>query len=520
MASSGLLWLLAAVWECLWGAMQQIMASLTLKLSALSVAASPAPQQSDEASMQDATLASLPIEILSLVHSRLLRADPSLRNCLALEATCKHLRSTLHSSTRFVAVSVEGVKLATTQEPGSFWSWIAAHGRRTDRLLFRKLELRHSTPSLCSQAGVLQAGAVAVSTVLIETLEPLRGLLNLASLVCHPSGARDGVSLAPLAGLPALSHIELGASTETTTSLAPLCSLAALSSLSTCSLVSNLDDLSSLSALKALTMCGFPRVTSAAPLSCLTSLEGLALVGFPSLDNVAPLHALSRLQRLTLVIMSTRSFSLQPLCQLTSLRTLSLLGSRSPHGMAEYDLQPLSALSRSLRVLCLQSCVLRNLPSIGSPGMALRSLTLVGCKHQPPGLQLASLVCQLCPLTRLEISDTTAADLEAVGQQLTCLQGLSVRPADNVTSLAALAPLTRLSFLSLDSCSHLSSIDPLAALTGLQSLQLRSCPQLTSLSTLTALQSLQQLRLKGCPQLAASLPASLQRLVIDAGQDV
>jgi hypothetical protein len=382
--------------------------------------------------MQDTTLATLPIQILALIHSRLLRADPSLRSCLALEATCKDLRNTLHSTTRFEEISVKGVNLATTQEPSSFWSWIAAHGRRTDRLQLQNLELYHSAPRLCTKAGVLQARVVAVSAAAIsDTLEPLRGLLNLAAVESRcPPAALGSVSLEPLAGLPALERIRLNVATATTTSLAPLCIMPALSSLSLSmynTMVPRLDDLRGLSKLKQLYMYGFPCLfsTSVAPLSFLTSLVSLVLVGFPSLDNVAPLHALSRVQRVTLLIMSSRSISLQPLCELTTLTTLHLLG-RSPHIT---DLQPLSALSRSLRVLSLQNCVLQNLLSIGSPGMALRSLTLLGCEQKPPGFQLASLVCRLCPLTHLDVSTTTAADLEAVGQ-LMCLQRLTIQDAN------------------------------------------------------------------------------------------
>jgi hypothetical protein len=134
-----------------------------------------------EGSSQDIDLASLPPEILAIIHSRLLQTDPSLRSCLALEATCKHLRSTLHSNTRYKAVSVKVGNLATAQV-SSFWSWIAAHGRRTDRLLLRNIDLRNSTPALCSQAGLLQAKAVVVTAAVIYTLEPLRGLLNLAAV--------------------------------------------------------------------------------------------------------------------------------------------------------------------------------------------------------------------------------------------------------------------------------------------------------------------------------------------------
>jgi hypothetical protein len=151
------------------------------ELSALSLApAGPslaAAGDSHEDSMQDATLASLPIEILSLVHSRLLRADPSLRSCLALEATRKHLRSTLRSNTRYKAVVVN-----TAVQGGSFWAWIAAHGWRVDRLVFQDWELHHSTPQLCIQAGVLQAEAVTIQAAVIDTLDPVCGLLNLAAV--------------------------------------------------------------------------------------------------------------------------------------------------------------------------------------------------------------------------------------------------------------------------------------------------------------------------------------------------
>jgi hypothetical protein len=183
--------------------------------------------------MQDADLDRLPAEILSIIHSRVLQADPALRSCLALEATCKHLRSTLLSNTRFERVSVKAGQLATPQGSDSFWRWIAAHGRRTDLLRLHNLELHHSTPRLCSHPGVLQARVVAVSAVLIDTLEPLRGLLNLAvveysSALNHPDG---GVSLEPLADLPALEHVDLGDATSTITCLALLRRMAALTSL-------------------------------------------------------------------------------------------------------------------------------------------------------------------------------------------------------------------------------------------------------------------------------------------------
>jgi hypothetical protein len=41
----------------------------------------------------------------------------------------------------------------------------------------------------------------------------------------------------------------------------------------------------------------------------------------------------------------------------------------------------------------------------------------------------------------LSVSDTTAADLDSVGQHLTCLQSLPLQQAEHVTLLAAPTPL-------------------------------------------------------------------------------
>jgi hypothetical protein len=472
--------------------------------------------------MQDGDLASLPIEILALIHSCVLRADRTLRSCLALEATCKHLRGLLHSNTRFETVFVNAESQAPTQG-SSFWSWIAAHGRRTDSLLLEHLELRHSTPTLCSNAGVLQAGAVVVSAAVVDTLEPLRGLLNLIAVDYEgpnsDDDAADDVSLEPLAGLAALEHLHLSNVVGGTTTLAPLRSMSALTDLTIHNYaVPRLDDLSSLSKLRALHLLGFGDVTSVAPLSCLTSLTHVVLVGFASLDDVQPLHALSTLQQLTLGIRSPGPISLEPLRKLSSLVTLVLKGF-GHHNMTDYDLQPLSALSSTLKVLVLHQCVLQNVLSIRSLGPTLRGLTLMECEYQP-GFQLAPLFTPLACLYSLSMSGTTAADLDAIGQRLTGLVKLNLAHTEAVTSLAALAPLTRLRSLSLQSCTHVSSIEPLTTLTQLQSLCMLSCLQLTDPSPLTALQSLRQLRLEGCPQLAASLPTSLHPLLLAPGQGV
>jgi internalin A len=468
--------------------------------------------------MLDSTLASLPAEILVLVHSWLLQVDPTLCSCLSLEATCKHLRSVLLSDTRFEEVSVDARHLAATAGSDSFWSWIAAHGRRTDVLQLQHLELRDSTPQLCSHPGVLQARAVAVSAAVFDTLEPLRGLLNLAAAEYEDFDV-GALGLEPLLDLPALEHLDLGTMTAWTTTLAPLCNVATLTSLNLDNYeAAQLDDLRSLSKLQKLALAGFHHVTSVAPLSCLTALTHLAIMQFPSLDSLVALHALSRLQYLALSIARSGPISLEPLRQLPSLTTVILNGDSDDNSMTGYDLRPLSGLSRTLEALCMNQCVLGHLPAIRSLGTTLRSLIIRDCEY-PPGVQLASLLTPLSHLTFLGISDTTAADLDAVGQHLKWLQKLAVKHANTVTSLAALAPLTHLHTISLESCSHISSIDPLTALTGLQSLHLHACPNLTSLSALTALHSLRQLRLQGCPQLAASLPTSLQPLLSDAGQD-
>jgi hypothetical protein len=469
--------------------------------------------------MHEAYFARLPTEIVVLVHSCVLQADPTLRSCLALEATCKHLRSLLYSNTRFGKVHVQSRNLATAQGD-SFWSWIAAHGRRTDCLQLHNLGLRHSTPQLCSQAGVLQAEAVAVSAAVVDTLEPLRGLLNLASLENRspPTDAQGDVSMEPLAGLPALEHVELREVASNATSLAPLGSMAALTCLHLRNYdIPQVDALRGLSQLRSISLAGFYHAACLAPLSCLTCLTSVMLMGFPLLDNVTPLHALSSLVQLTMCFRSRGSISLEPLRYLPSLSVLMLKGD-GPGCMTDYDLQPLSALARTLRLLILNLCVLRNVPSLGSLGTMLRSLTLVDCDCQP-GFQLASLLTQLPLLVLLSISDVTAADLDCIGQRLRLLQELGLKRAADVTSLAALAPLTHLRSITLDSCSHISSIHPLTALTRLETVHLLSCPQLASLHPLTALPSLRQLRVEGCPLLDASPPTGLQPLLVAAGQD-
>jgi Leucine-rich repeat (LRR) protein len=470
--------------------------------------------------MQDTTLASLPTEILGLIHSRLFETDSTLRSCLALEATCKHLRSTLHSNTRYKEVRVNAGNLAAAQG-ASLFQWMESCGRRTDRLLLQNLELRHSTPALGSQAGVLQVGEVAVSATAVDTLEPLRGLLNLTSvagvakLYTFIGGSDAAVSLEPLAGLPALEHVDLSDLIWRITNLAPLRSTPTLSSLDLRSYphadeVSQLDNLSSLTKLRKLELAGFNEVASLAPLSCLTSASEMSLWGFKSLDNVEPLRALSMLQSLDLALCGP--ISLQPLSQMSSMTALKLHGLCGGPLDAEYDLQPLSALSRTLSVLELRDFLLRSLPSIGSLGTTLRSLSVIDCKQQPPGVQLASLFSRLSRLTYLSVCGVgTPVDLDSVGQQLRCLQALRLLSTPYVTSLAALSSLTSLTSIGLAWCHNIDSIDPLAALTNLQSLHLSYCPLLTSLSPLTALQSLQQVRLMGYPQkVAASLSTSLQ----------
>jgi hypothetical protein len=497
------------------------LAGLHHKLACISsvLSALPPVASGSQGSMQDAALGRLPAEILPIIHSRLLQADPSLRSCLALEATCKHLRSTLHSIARFAQVSVKAGQLGD-----SFSGWIAANGGRTDNLLLRNVGLRHSTPKLCDLAGVSQARAVAVSAAVIDTLEPLRGLRNLAAVVYEGAAVDahhvDSVSLEPLAGLPALEEVNLNRITAATSSFASLRSMAALTTLNTRNYEApQLDDLSSLSKLRQLELAGFGNVTSLAPLSCLTSVTRMALVLFSSLESLLPLHTLTRLQSLALAL-STGSIGLEPLRHLTSMTALQLSGSKAANAMTDYDLRPLSQLSRTLQHLTLNECVLQNLQSIGSLGATLVQLSLVGCEQQPPGLQLASLLPQLPRLVLLIISDATAADVDAIGQHLKWLHMLHLKRDDDVTSLAALAPLTRLCSITLKSCSHISSIDPLTALTRLERLHLRSCPQLTSLSPVTALQSLRRLRLEGCPQLVTSLPTSLRPLLVAAGPHV
>jgi Leucine-rich repeat (LRR) protein len=189
-----------------------------------------------------------------------------------------------------------------------------------------------------------------------------------------------------------------------------------------------------------------------APVSCLTSVTNeMVLEGFRKLESVAPLCALSRLQFLDMSL--SRTVSLQPLAQLPSLTTLKLYG-------GTVDLQPLSALSRTLHVLAVHAHLPQSRLSIGAQGMTLRSLCLMmGPWDQRPSWdQLGPRFSLLSRLTSLGISCATTSDLSAIGQQLQRLQVLRLStepPAESllrVTSLAALTLVTRLSSLHLLSC--------------------------------------------------------------------
>jgi hypothetical protein len=342
---------------------------LPLAMSALSVAPAEPLLAAAAAGCCTAntTLDSLPVEILALIHGCVLQSDPTLRSCFALEATCTHLQRVFRSSTRFPQVLV----LPTAQNCRSFWKWIAVHGWRTDLLLLQNLELRRSTPKLRSLAGVLQASAVHVQAAAIDTLEPLRELVNLAAVeYCGPRLDGSAVRLEPLAGLPVLEHVVLQSATSDTQSLAALSRMSgALTRLSLHSdFATNLDHLQSFRKLKELQLRGWYGVATLAPLSCLISLTRLELYEFCWVQNLVPLAALSRLQHLEVAVATDRSFSIEPLCQLPLLTQLNLLGSR--HVKPGYNLQPLS------------SSVLAK---------TLRSFSVVGCQIQP-GFQLAPMV--------------------------------------------------------------------------------------------------------------------------------
>jgi hypothetical protein len=241
----------------------------------------------------------------------------NLRNALALEATSKQLRSLLHSNARFTEVVVADSQHTVSSPGSSFWLWIAAHGCRTGRLVLRDLELRHSTPLLSAQPGVLQASSVVASAAVVATLEPLSGLVNLAEVVVQDaapdaadpadaagaasagtdaSASASAVSLEPLAGLPALESIELRWPALRTQGYAPLCRVTGLKRLD---ITSHLEDASALEGLSGLSthltsaiLSGFPAATSLAPLSTLTALQAMTLDGFPSVASLAALtHA-------------------------------------------------------------------------------------------------------------------------------------------------------------------------------------------------------------------------------------
>jgi hypothetical protein len=409
-------------------------------------------------------LSSMPIPVLDKLHGLVLEAG-GLSSALALEATCKELRSVLHANTRF-----RGEVAVEEPDPG-FGRWIKHHGHRVDHLHLIQWHLANDDLGLLHYVdGISQAGQVAITVDEAWSLEPLASLPNITHVYCDVLVGTKGmrkttISLSPLRALPRLESLSLcsmddGISEFTSYdvgSLEPVSSLVALTHLELASMysTSSLCPLTSLGAsLASAKLSHFPSVQTLGPIASLTSLTSLVLRDFTSLrGGLEALSSLGRLLDLELagLFSSDSSLSLQPLGGLPSLHSLII---DCCDGLGTICLQPLSNLKATLRTLRVIDTGLNAAGfTAGGPISALTALTALELNKCLP-----SACCQLGFLT-----------------PLTNMVKLSIADGRSVTSLEPLSTLGSLTELSLKAFNHVTTLEPLRGLSTLQIIRLDSC---------------------------------------------
>ncbi len=328
----------------------------------------------------------------------------------------------------------------------------------------------------------------------------------------------SGTSLAPLAGLSSLKHLDLS-SCEEFTDLRPLANLTALETLdlAACRLISDLRPIAGLSGLVNLDLSECDQIDDLTPIESLAALETLGLNWCYQITDLRPLERLTAVRSLSLLgcyqIQDLRSLekltALEDLmlvkCDLINIKSLSELGKLTCLDLSEcnnvFDLEPLAGLitltSLNLRC-CEQVSDLHALSGL----VAIESLDLFCCEQvadlQPlSGLtSLRSLNLHCCQQVQ---------DLQAL-KNLTSLASLDLTACEQVTDLSPLANLASLASLDLTQCKQVKDLQPLAGLTELTTLSLAWCTQFPDLRPLAHLKHLTDLSLTGCQQVADLSP--------------
>jgi hypothetical protein len=471
------------------------------------------------------SLSSLPTPVLCIIHQLVFQAG-GLRSALSLEAASKELCTLLRANTHLPGSEVTLARWpATDRWIAAFWTFVAAHGHRLDRV---KLEEGPCWPSASSrlpplsvQKGVSSARSVTVlECSSVSTLVVLAGLPNLHHLSCSIT-AESSRALHALEGLTTLQSLTVGGRQST----------------------SSLQSLPRLTGLTRLELCHLPRLTALERHPChAANLQALTLDGLSAVTTLAPISSLTRLTSLTL-----RNFSnwntveglngLAPLGCLQSLQHLSMEKLRATHG--SYDLSPLTSL-RSLHTLLVTSCSINNLWPIAPLGCTLQELHLTPGGHDIhevaaigalPSLRVLWLhwtggnltnMGALSPLTNLEALHIGAygqlSILETSSDLTASLQRMQYDYAHGISSLAPLSVLSSLHTLSLQYLGRVSDLGPIGHLPALRQLRLHAGQGVCSLQPLGSLGCLTGLSLSCLPDVSSLQPlsqlSSLQRLCL------
>ncbi|XP_055834480.1 putative disease resistance RPP13-like protein 1 [Solanum dulcamara] len=215
-----------------------------------------------------------------------------------------------------------------------------------------------------------------------------------------------------------------------------------------------------------------------------------------------------------LTIDNLKTFSIQVLKSLTSLKYLCIANLPHLTSLQSHQSLPESALPSSLSQLTISYCP--NLQSLFESALpsSLSQLFIRNC----PNLQ--SLFKSALPSSLSQLTIENCPNLQSLSESAlpSSLSKLTIVNCPNLQSLSELALPSSLSQLTIVNCPNLQSLLESAQPSSLSQLTIENCPNLQSLSESALPSSLSQLTIENCPNLQSlsesALPSSLSQLTI------
>ena len=384
-----------------------------------------------------------PLQEAASEHPRTIRVDPRLRDQLeTLEATSPFKVTIVMNGRHVVSAGMP------PESPGELGGWVNIVGRTISPSLVSRTE----TERLLYPVWRHEKGSVLDFEwrSYRVTLSVGKGPRRLVGIVATTP---EGLAALGYAIAEGVSPLIIWADAESLDSLPPL-PAGRDYTLVVLGMGVPLDSLSSVRNLSGLHAQYSSTTTSSLyPLRRLTSLKSLTLVGSPELTSLARLGEMAELASLC-VSLSPDIDDLRPLARLTRLRTLQLA---CPTAI---DLSPLAQLP------------------------ALRELAV---EAGPEWFDLSSLR-KLTGLETLSLRRTGRAfSIRQLGN-LASLKALHLTDCKHLTLLIGLGDLRNLEAMTVQGCDRFWDISPLASLPKLRWLDLDRCPSITDAATLQALE--------------------------------